>query len=54
MNEQNDNGVRLDEASSRLHYAAPVLIILGDIRQLTLSGSAGSGDSGGIFPNQRL
>ncbi|MCU0757563.1 MAG: lasso RiPP family leader peptide-containing protein [Xanthomonadales bacterium] len=29
-----------------LQYEAPVLRLLGDVRQLTLGGSPGSGDSG--------
>jgi hypothetical protein len=32
--------------SAREAYVAPVLTLLGDVRDLTLGGSPGSGDSG--------
>lgn len=35
-----------DQLRQLLVYEAPVLRILGDVRQLTLGGSPGAGDSG--------
>jgi hypothetical protein len=34
------------ESQDLLQYEAPTLRLLGDVRQLTLGGSAGTGDSG--------
>lgn len=35
------------DAGSRRPYASPRLVVLGDLRSLTLGGSPGFGDSGG-------
>jgi hypothetical protein len=39
-------GAVLTGEQPKLAYVAPVLTLLGDVRDLTLGGSPGSGDSG--------
>ncbi len=41
--ERNDDPARISE---RARYESPVLRALGDIREITLGGSLGTGDSG--------
>ena len=43
---------RLDIEPARLPYVAPKLLCLGDVRDLTLGGSPGTGDSGSAGTQQ--
>lgn len=46
-----DEGLR-PGAGERQAYETPLLRLLGDVRQLTLGGSPGSGDSGSAASQQ--
>ena len=47
MKDQKSNNNKQAIIKKKLPYQKPVLINLGDIRDVTMGGSLGSGDSGG-------
>ncbi len=50
MNKKQQNKTNLDKKQqSKSKYIKPQLIPLGDIRDVTMGGSPGSGDSGAAF-----
>lgn len=52
-NSEKVDEVRADEASARAPYRRPVVVQLGSIRDLTLSGGfSGTKDGGKTFPNR--
>jgi hypothetical protein len=43
---------QIASSDARLPYEAPKLVCLGDVRDLTLGGSSGTGDSGSVGAEQ--